>query len=149
MIFDALDKIDNYLNVNNRFKKAADYLKSEINDLVLGRYEVADGIIAMVSEYKTKEIAEGFIEAHRKYIDIQIMLKGEEKIGVCNIDTCIKEPYDMQNDLQKLRGNVKFMTLKPGYFTVFFPNDGHMPQIKTGINSEYVKKLVIKVQIED
>ncbi|MFH1092705.1 MAG: YhcH/YjgK/YiaL family protein [Candidatus Omnitrophota bacterium] len=147
MIHDSLKNFNDYINVHPWFKQVSSYLEGGIADIAVGRYAVGDGVIALVSEYNSKDIGVGYIEGHRTYIDIQIMLNGTEKIGVCNIDDCKKEPYDLEKDLQKMTGAVDFFTLKPGYFAVFFPQDGHMPQIKAGQKSEHVKKMVIKVEI--
>ena len=147
MIHDALKNFNQYTSLHSRFKKVTDFLFAGIADIDVGSHDLGEGVIAMVSEYDTKNVSEGVIEAHRKYIDIQIMLSGREKVGICNVDECKKEPYDLEKDLQKMKGDVEFITLKPCYFAVFFPSDGHMPQIKAGQKSEHVKKIVIKVGI--
>jgi len=114
--------------------------------MAVGKYEVNNqGTFALVMEYITKEISECFIECHRKYIDIQLLSEGREKIGICNIMECKEDPYDPDKDLQKLVGEVSFINMIPDRFAIFFPRDGHMPQIKYGDFPEKVKKVVFKV----
>jgi YhcH/YjgK/YiaL family protein len=100
-----------------------------------------------VSEYSTKGRRQGFIECHQKYIDIQLLTRGSEKVGICHKSECTIEPYDENKDYQKLKGVVDWLILKPGYFMIFFPQDGHMPQIKTSRQPEIVRKIVFKVPV--
>ncbi|MBI4845181.1 MAG: YhcH/YjgK/YiaL family protein [Candidatus Omnitrophica bacterium] len=149
MIYDSLENFKIYLGIHPYFKYILKYFKTYFSDAPLGKHIIYDNMIAIVSEYKLKDILEGFIECHRKYIDIQVVLNGMERIGVCNINSCKKEEYDEERDFQKLTGNVDFILLKKGYFVIFFPQDAHMPQIKNGEKADVVKKLVIKVPVVD
>ncbi|MBF0398913.1 MAG: YhcH/YjgK/YiaL family protein, partial [Desulfobacterales bacterium] len=120
----------------------------DLSKIDIGKHDVNDkGVFAIVSEYKTKEISETFIECHRKYIDIQIILNGNEKIGICNKQDCTSAPYNEEQDYQKLEGELSFISLKAGLFAIFFPDDGHMPQVKHKNIPENVKKVVFKVPV--
>ena len=149
MVFDSVENISNYLCLHPHFNNVCDFIKeNNIPDMDEGRYEVnGQGSFAMVNEYVTKNISESFIECHLKFIDIQILLKGKEKIGVCNKAECKEYDYDPDQDLQKLAGEVSFMEMTPKRFTIFFPPDGHMTQIKYGDFPERVKKVVFKVPV--
>ena len=69
--------------------------------LSLGRYEVSEDFFYLVMEYETKEEEMCRLESHRKYIDIQYILSGEENMKVSNINTLISESnYDETNDIQ-------------------------------------------------
>jgi YhcH/YjgK/YiaL family protein len=117
-------------------------------ELPSGKYEIGkNGMFALISEYETKGISQCFIECHRKYIDIQMLLSGREKIGVCNKKDCKEEEYIEERDFQKLYGEVSFITLMPGMFAIFFPHDGHMPQAQCADKPESVKKIVVKVPV--
>lgn len=149
MIYDSLGNLSDYLCLHPYFKNVYEFIKdNNLSAMAEGKYEVdKEGVFALISEYNTKEISEGFIECHRKYIDIQILLEGRERIGICNILECKEYPYDPDKDLQKLAGEVSFMKMSPDRFAVFFPRDGHMPQINYGDLRERVKKAVFKVPI--
>lgn len=149
MIYDRLENFSRHVSRHAQFQAVLKFLDSEaISSLSVGRYEVdKEGAYAMVSEYDTKPVSEGFIECHRKYIDIQVMIKGTERIGVCVKSSCRELPYDAEKEFQKLEGEVSFITLKAGDFAVFFPQDGHMPQIQIGSGPEKVKKIVFKVPV--
>jgi YhcH/YjgK/YiaL family protein len=149
MIYDSIVNFGDYLSLHPHFKSVHAFMKeNNPASMAQGKYEVNNqGVFVLISEYNTKEISEGFIECHRKYIDIQILLEGRERIGICNILECKEYPYDPDKDLQKLAGEVSFIKMAPKHFAIFFPRDGHMPQIKYGDLTEKVKKVVFKVPI--
>lgn len=148
MIFDSITNFKIYIKAHQQFKTVLDFLQN--NDIAVlseGRHEVSNGIFAISNIYKTINEADTFIECHRKYIDIQIMVKGSEKMGICNRDLCIQREYNDAEDYQKLEGDLDFITVREGFFTVFYPHDGHMPQIMCNGNPEEVRKIVIKVPV--
>lgn len=149
MILDSLDNFNEYLCLHQDFTDASEFIgRQDLAQLPYGKYEIGNrGVFALVSEYETKGIPQCFIECHRKYIDIQMILFGREKIGICNKKDCTEETYDEDRDFQKLHGEVGFINLTPGMFAIFFPHDGHMPQAQYADEPETVKKIVIKVPV--
>lgn len=147
MIIDKLDNVSSYANMGTNVKKAFEFLKTtDLARLDTGKYPIDDEkVFAIVSEYETKELEKGLWEAHQKYIDIQYIISGQEKIGYGPIDEMkVKEEYNEQNDILFLSGQGDFFTVKEGMFAIFAPNDAHMPGIQVdGIQN--VKKLVVKV----
>ena len=113
-----------------------------------GRYEIdGENIFALINEYKTKSELEGKLEAHRKYLDVQYVIEGEELMGYTPIGSQqILEPYKEENDIIFFKGEKSFTKVSSGMFAIFFPEDIHMPGITSGKISD-VKKLVIKVRI--
>ncbi|OHE70614.1 MAG: hypothetical protein A2007_06065 [Verrucomicrobia bacterium GWC2_42_7] len=84
------------------------------------------------------------LEVHRKFIDIQYVVSGCEKIGWKSLHQMKeeKEPYNAERDIGFFHDKPDFwMTLKPGQFALFFPNDGHAPL--AGLVP--VRKIIIKV----
>lgn len=149
MIFDALSYLRNYLPCHPMFPKVLDFINSHnLSDIEIGKVDVGEGVYAMISEYQTDDIKNKFIECHRKYIDIQIVIDGAEQIGICDRDECkIIEEYDKEKDLEKLEGRTDLITLRKGYFVIFFPQDGHAPGLKVGNSENRVKKAVFKVPL--
>ena len=122
-----------------------------INDLDKfsdGRYAIdGEKIFVSIQSYETKRDA--LFEAHRKYMDIQYMIEGEEKIGVANYSECKNEiPYDSIKDIEFLSSNKtdNYQLLKKGEFLILCPNDAHKPSIAIN-NPNRVKKAVVKVLI--
>ena len=87
MIKNSLKYTKNYYNLSSKIEEALKYLENNnLKDFANGKYEIlGDEIYVNVQDYHTKPLSEGKWEAHRKYIDIQFMIEGEEKIGVGEI----------------------------------------------------------------
>jgi YhcH/YjgK/YiaL family protein len=154
MILDLCENWKNYAYGNEEvWEEAFAFLAALEPDCENGRYEiVGDDIYAMVQSYDTKEISEGKIEAHRKYIDIQTLLYGTERMfyGAGN-SLENSEEYNVDNDVEfyKYEADKVFgYSLTPGVFTIFFPNEGHMPGIASASGIAPVKKVVIKIAAE-
>jgi biofilm protein TabA len=102
---------------------------------------------ALVQEYNTKLKEEGKWEAHRRYIDLQYVVKGMEGIGYGNIHHLKQGEYDTAKDFLPLQGEGDLITLRSGSFVLLFPEDAHMPGMAIGSPAP-VKKIVLKISIE-
>ena len=111
-----------------------------------------ESIFFILSTYKTKQIEDSFSEAHKKYIDFQYLVYGEELIGYTNY-YCIKRnqsEYDNQKDIE-LFNNVtdeSFFILKKDMFAVFYPYEIHRPGI-SHLEIRSVRKAVFKILVKD
>ena len=134
-----------------RWKKAFTFLQEkDLMNLAPGRYEIdGDKLYAIVLEYLSKNKEDTNFEAHKRYADIQYVIKGEELIGVTDLSTTTELiPYDTEKDIAFFTTNddeYKLAT-KDNYF-IFFPQNSHRPSIKVEENSD-VKKIVLKVQLD-
>ncbi|MBR6371963.1 MAG: YhcH/YjgK/YiaL family protein, partial [Victivallales bacterium] len=83
MIIDRLANWRLYANVNPLFQKAFEFLEnSDLSGMECGRYDIAgDDAYAMIQEPEGKTEATAKVEVHRKYIDIQFVVSGNEKMG--------------------------------------------------------------------
>lgn len=150
MIFDQLKNAKLYFSFGERFQKAFEYLaNTDFNSLEPGKYEIeGDNIYAIIQEYDTKPITAGKWEAHKKFADIQYIISGKEKMGYSHSNKMIvTQEYNHEKDVLYLKGNGNFLIAEPGYFTLFFPSDIHMPCIALNISTG-VKKVVIKVKVD-
>jgi YhcH/YjgK/YiaL family protein len=131
------------------WEAAYKFLKeTDLETIPPGRYELdKNGTYATVSEYVTKDADTAFFEAHRKYVDIQYVSKGQEYIGITTLEgiDSVKLEYDEEKDIMffSKADEAKILADKRN-FLVFFPSDGHMPCIKVDKN-DIVRKIVIKV----
>lgn len=148
MIFDTLDNIDNYKGLG-RVYTALQFLKStDFSSMELGRYELdGENIYYMVQEYETNP-GKTAAESHKKYIDIQFMVKGEELVGIApiNIDKTETEALP-QNDVWFYKCKTEMITLAENSFMVLYPNDLHCPGVAVG-KAEKCRKVVVKVKYE-
>ncbi|QAA34394.1 YhcH/YjgK/YiaL family protein [Clostridium manihotivorum] len=150
MIIDKLDNGYDYYGLEERIRKALDYLKNtDLAELDPGKYQIEDDkIYVMVSEYDTKSAEGALWEAHKKYIDIQYMINGSEKMGYTNVDNInITSQYDEEKDVMFGTADGDFVSVEAGMFVIFNTQDGHMPSICFE-KSEKVKKAVVKVLVE-
>ena len=149
MIKDKLENCSIYYNISQNLKNGFEWLKSNNLDELNPEQYIIDGarLYANVQEYYTKDNAD--FETHKKYIDIQCMIKGTEKIGYCNKTDCTSvKNYNSEKDIEFLTcKNEDWINLKEGEFAVFFPNDAHKPSIKIK-DKDFVKKVVVKVLID-
>jgi YhcH/YjgK/YiaL family protein len=140
-----------YLCLHPHFADVLAFLKkheSTLPALLPGSYDVnSSGAFASISEYESKPEDKGFLEYHRKFIDIQIMIEGREKIGIAHKDNCRDLGYLEEKDLGKLDGTADYIPLDTTNFAIFFPQDAHMPQISCADKREKVKKVVFKLPV--
>jgi biofilm protein TabA len=128
------------------------YLKNtDFSTLPVGRHDIdGDTIFALVSEYVPEPKENRRPEAHQKYIDIQYLALGEERIGCSPLYSEYEVVQDelVQKDLifyKDVKQEVD-MLLKPGIYAILFPNDVHRPCCISEVAAK-VKKVVIKIAL--
>jgi len=150
MIVDKLENFNLYSNLNTYFPIAFNFLKTtDFSTVKDGKHEIdGENVFAIINEYQTQDSANCSLEAHKKYIDIQFIFSGSEKIGVTTMfsQTPIKA-YDEIDDYHLFNETADFISLTKGMFAIFFPDDLHMPGTLYNDCSETVKKIVVKVKI--
>lgn len=148
MVLDKLINCEKYFSLNKHFEISFQFLKQYLeNPLDVGKYQIdGEKIFALVQNYETKDNSR--FESHKKYIDIQFMISGEEIFEYADKSELVeiedKTPIEdmiFYNDGQK----AKRIIFKAGDFAIFFPNDGHKPGLISEEISK-VKKIVIKVE---
>ena len=128
--------------------KAFAYLKdNDLKTLEKGRHPIdGENVFAIVTEDPSKNFDKTNWESHRKYIDLQSVIEGEEKIGVYAVlKAKVTKEYDEAKDVANYSADGKLYSAKPGTFFLFFPSDAHRPNITPGGNL-VVKKIVIKIR---
>ena len=131
------------------FEAIKDYLENTREDgrLVLD----GDALYANVFTYKTKAAADSCFEAHKRYIDVQVVLEGEEIIGFESADklTVTKE-YDAEGDYMLYGLNCEYdsVRLHRGEMTIIFPEEPHAPGMTAADGPTDVRKMVVKILAE-
>lgn len=141
-----------YFKNRDKWDKAFTFLKSnDLKNLEIKRYDIdGDIVYAPVSEYMSKNEGESHFEVHHKYIDIQYVIKGIEKIGVAPLSKQkdIVTPYDDARDIEFITvADSTYHLATPDNFFIFFPSDLHKPGMKIDTVVP-VKKIVIKVKVD-
>ena len=141
-----------YYHKNPRhWEQAFNFLKTaDLKNLPLGKQELeGEHLFVTVAEYMGKEKSEALYESHKKYIDIQYVIKGEEIIGLTTLDKVkVVTPYDEEKDIAfyEFEGG-KYLKATPKNFFLFFPEDVHRPSLKTDENP-LIRKIVVKIFID-
>ncbi len=115
------------------------------------RQELREGAYAMESVYTTRPRGDCFFESHRRYIDVQALVEGEEAIELLPIDRLrLVAEYVPEKDLVKYADSdfASRLRLVPGELAIFFPPDGHMPCLRVAESRPaLVRKTVVKVPV--
>lgn len=114
------------------------------------KIELPGGAYAINQAYETKPRSDGFFEAHRKYIDIQVVVDGAEAIEVEDIARLkVTQEYNEERDYLKLAENglTSRLVMQAGDVAVLFPADGHMPSVTLEKQPLLVRKTVVKVPV--
>jgi YhcH/YjgK/YiaL family protein len=153
MILDRLEQADMYRPLGAAIALALDYLRetdfSRVSD---GRHELdGDRVYAMISRYRPKPLAEAFWESHRRYLDVQYVTQGVERVGYAPLrdGLTVRQAYDSQKDLVVYDAVGEFFTLRPGDFAIFAPHDVHAPGLALDPPEDAgeVRKVVVKCRV--
>jgi len=131
--------------------KAFAYLGDEkLSRIVPGKYPIdGDNVFAIITQGPPKKLEDVKWESHRKYIDLQYVIKGKIKIGVSPVSAAkVTEPYADSRDAVNYTAEGRYLTATPKEFFLFFPQDAHRPDIKVD-GSDTLKKLVIKIRYKE
>lgn len=112
-----------------------------------GRQDLGDGVFVLFQDYVTKSSYLCDVEAHRKRIDIQVVLEGQEVIEVYPVSELKeKTPYDESKDVAFYHEGEKHTDLEmfADMFCIFYPENAHKPFVN--LDGEHrVKKLIFKL----
>lgn len=148
MIIDSVLGLERYFALHPKFEKVYQFLRQQpLDSLAEGRYEIeGNEVYAMISDKPGKQAEDAKLEVHDSYIDIQILVRGQESMGYLDRRFCkeIHTPYDAVKDIAFYKDLPEvFFTLEPGNLAIFFPYDAHAPMIGTGA----IRKIVVKVKV--
>jgi YhcH/YjgK/YiaL family protein len=148
MIIDTLDNLGKYTALNPLFADVVEFLKShDFKTMEAGKYPIKDKDLFLnlsLTKQRTKETA--ILETHIEMIDIQIPITCAESFGYSPLCDLPAFEYNAEKDITKY-GDTKpqtYVTVNPGQFAIFFPQDGHAPCI---IEKEEIKKAIFKIKV--
>ncbi len=139
-----------YYKNPERWNKAFAFLKMHnLSSIRPKRYDLQnDSLFVLVNEYTTHPAEESNYEAHKKYIDIQYVVQGEELIGIAPINaiTDTVQEYDADEDIgfYKVSSDMKHVANSESFF-IFFPADAHKPNLNPGDSASEIRKVIVKV----
>ena len=144
------DKSDE-AEIQNRVEKAAELLRGlQVSEIDAGkRVAVDDNFYYSIQSYDTKPAEECKLESHRKYVDIQIMISGEESMDLADVSRLsLKEEYDEEKDVVfwNAPSRMSKTTLLAGDCIILYPETAHRGAQNLD-ESKHVLKIVGKIRI--
>lgn len=150
MIFGNIQHLDEYPFLEKGIKECFVYLNE--NDLMTyekGSHKIdGDRLFVNIVEYTTTTAEERFWEAHKSYLDIHVMLRGEEQIDLNFISNMDIKEYVAEDDFLPMNGKKNgSVILREGDFLICYPGDAHRTAVMVDEPSG-LKKAIFKVRID-
>ena len=149
MIADTLARLHRYAALHPAFARAFELLEqADLESLEPGRHAIDGDRLYVSIEHIDGRGREGArLEAHRRYIDIQLTIDGDEEIGWTPLDDCRTSagPFDEEKDVGFFKDAPRtWLHVPAGHAAIFFPDDAHAPRGGRGA----LKKAIVKVRVE-
>ena len=154
MITGKVQELEAYAALHPRFPAAIAFAKELLAGTPANGHHYLAGaekeIFANVISTNTRLMEKGVMEVHEKYVDIQIIVNGQEKMFVPGLEVGENTlPYDPNGDCALYAmpnpDTCSSATLQAGEFAIFLPNEQHCPSMAIGEESKPVNKIVVKV----
>ena len=130
-------------------RQAIEHVKAHVNEATpLGKHDIdGNNLFYLISEDSTEPQAERRAEYHARYLDIQIVLRGQEGMTFSTLPA--GEPQTdwlADKDIAFLAEGAqeKTVILNEGDFVMFYPGEVHKPLCAVGAPAK-VRKAVVKV----
>ncbi|OFZ66375.1 MAG: hypothetical protein A2V79_09840 [Betaproteobacteria bacterium RBG_16_56_24] len=148
MILSTLSQSSRYAALHPLFPRTFEYIRNtDLLSLAPGRYPIADDdLFAIVEHVPGRTRAEAKLECHRRYIDIQLVLEGEDEMGWRALADCSNpvSDYSAEKDIRFFHdAPVSWIVTPPGAFCIFFPEDTHAPLV----SKENIRKVIFKIAV--
>ena len=150
MIVAKLTNKQEYYGIHPELDKALDYLTPEFLEKASTEKTLLDDESLFVTKFhlETVPFEQTFFEAHKKYLDIQVVTQGMERVDIAHPDGLTLTEH--KDDFYGYTGQAdQSVILKPGYFLVVFPGDAHRLRIPVRQSGEAFTRVVFKVKAYD
>ena len=147
-MIDSLPRSARYRVLHPLFGPAFDFLAGvDLATLPAGRIPIdGDRLYVSIDHVEGRGRDRARLEAHRRYIDIQVTIAGTEHIGWRPLEDCGTPDGAFAADR-----DVGFFSDRPDtwlvvpehHFAIFFPEDAHAPLAGVGP----IRKAIVKVQV--
>lgn len=153
MIIGSIEHLELTPYLPARLKNAIEYIRDNVNSSTpVGRYDIdGDEVFFMVSDNTSRFIQDAQPEYHKRYIDIQIVLEGDEGMAVSTLP-----PHTDITDDRIVTGDIAFVktpieetmfAVHANDFVIFYPNEVHKPLCALNNVQTKIRKVVVKVDV--
>lgn len=139
-----------YYGIHPELDKALDCLTPEFLEQTATEKTLLDGENLFVTKFHLETVPEEetFFEAHRQYLDIQVVTQGQERVEIAHPDTLILTEH--RGDFYGYTGTgEQTVVLRPGNFLVVFPGDAHRLKLPVGESGKPFTRVVFKIKVYD
>lgn len=150
MVFGNIRDLEDYGYLEEEVLKCFQYAQEhDLLSYEKGSHEIeGDNLFVNIVEYETTAPENRFWEAHRKYLDLHLMLKGPEQIDVNFIDNMEQKEFVEQDDFLPLEGEPNsHVVLTEGDFLLCYPKDAHRTAVQVK-EPAAIKKAIFKIKIK-
>lgn len=147
MLYGNVEKLDLVPYVESRVQRFIMDAMEVARENESGRFELQDGAFVLLVTAETEPAKLRQAEFHKQYVDIQILLSGEETIGFSNsLDSDSQAIPNLPKDVAFIDdvNNEQFISLNGGDFVIFFPNQPHRPLCSTQ-QPMVIRKAIVKI----
>lgn len=149
MVLDKLANASRYYSLHPLFESAFAYLtNTDLASAATGVHEIEGrNLFAIISDGPGFSKEAYKLEVHRKYIDIQYIISGTDRMGWKDLAQCAapNDPYQEERDAAFFPDRTNsWFEVPAGSFTIFFPDDAHAAMV-TG--ERVVRKVVLKIAV--
>jgi biofilm protein TabA len=148
MILDKIENLARYQTLHAGIKDAANAIASGLPSEK--KFTINGELVwGLNLQYKLRTETEPLWEAHRKHLDFHMVMKGDERIDICDIaNTTPTTEFDDAGDYQLFTAKKEqTIILKPGYFMILFPNEVHRVGVIADSGDIEISKVVLKLKI--
>jgi len=147
VILDTLVQSGRYAGLHASFPRAFDFLSTtNLASLTPGRHDIdGDRLFVLIDRQEGRGREGARLEAHRRYIDIQLTLEGLEEIGWLPLAACEpRSDFDAEKDIVFFDASPRvWLPVPPGSFAIFFPEDAHAPLAGRGALLKAIVKAAV------
>ena len=146
MIIDTLANLGKYVALNPLFQDVVDFINNnDLASMPTGKVLIkGNELYANFTVAKGKTKAEAKLESHDVMIDIQIPFNVPESMGYTPRTDLDEQPYNAEKDITFYDGLAQqYITVHPGMFVIFFPQDAHAPCVS---EASEIRKVIFKVK---
>lgn len=150
MIFGNKDNLKEFPYIEQAVMECFEYAKKhDLAAFEKGSHEIdGERLFVNIVEYTTTTPEERFWEAHKNYLDVHLMLHGNEQIDLNFIQNMEQKDFVEKDDFLPLEGPKNAsVILRDGDFLICYPSDGHRTAVAVD-GPEAIKKAIFKVRIE-
>lgn len=137
-----------YYGIHPELDKALDCLTSEFLEQAATEKTLLDGENLFVTKFHLETVPEEetFFEAHRQYLDIQVVTQGQERVEIAHPDTLTLTEHS--GDFYGYTGTgEQTVVLRPGNFLIVFPGDAHRLKLPVGESGKPFTRVVFKIKV--